>query len=186
MPLLTGFVPKIQHYYGSRYAENCHHAICSFEADQQYQETKLDEIRRGVSADDIHTPRPPQLAPLQPTAPKATPYLPAYTKQYSLSPFGLPDNHLQKHFMSGYTGFVPKARKRISETYAVTTSKALQEHGQECRRLEESLGQPVTVFLEQVQPKPPPVLYKKGYGQLPRYTGHVPGELGPTLTKACS
>lgn len=113
--------------------------------------------------------------PLQPIAPKPKPYLPAYAKQHSISPYYMPDDHPQKYYMSGYTGFVPKARKYLGQSYPIITRHALQEHCAEEKRLAATWNAPVKVFRPQELTKSSIVIYPNDTGLVPHYTGHIPG-----------
>ena len=46
MILFSGFIPKSQHYFGKRYAENALNSIADFEGDQQNRSYKTEEMRR--------------------------------------------------------------------------------------------------------------------------------------------
>lgn len=65
------------------------------------------------------------------------------------SPYSMDDRDPQKFFMSGFTGYVPRARFLFGSSFPVLTNQALQEFGQKYSR-----GR------AQKDPKPP--------GQLPR------------------
>ena len=42
---IIGFVPKNQHYFGKRYAENCTNAASDFENDQRKHNQKIQDLR---------------------------------------------------------------------------------------------------------------------------------------------
>lgn len=72
-------------------------------------------------------PEPQNNTPLYPVNSKAKPYLSSFAKQHTtMSPYNMPDDHPHKYYMSGYTGFVPKARKYLGQGYPVITRSALQ------------------------------------------------------------
>lgn len=127
---------------------------------------------------DTTTTSSGRLPPLKPVAPTAAPYMPVYTKHYTVSPSEIPHGEPDKYFISGYTGFVPRQQKYIGQGYPIITHRALTEHGNECKRLQQVLSAPVTLNRPSVPVKPVPLLYKKGQGLLPRYTGHIPGTHG--------
>ena len=114
--------------------------------------------------------------PLPPISSKPKPYLPSYAKQHSISPFYMPDDHPQKYYMAGYTGFVPKARKYFGRGYPNITRQALQEHSSEDKRMEQSQLEPVRVFRPQEQTKSSIGIYPRDTGLVPHYTGHIPGQ----------
>ena len=88
----------------------------------------------------------------------------------------MPVGHSQKFFMSGYTGFVPKARKYLGQGYPIITRKALHEDAIESSRLEAARHAPVVVNRQSELLVPLSVLYTKGQGLMPHYTGHIPGK----------
>ena len=174
VPGYTGYIPKALNHFGSRYAESCHYAISAFKTDQDTYRKKMEGTRRHGHIQSSSAPA----TPLKPIAQEAKPYLPLYSKQkYStISPFNMPDGHPQKYFMSGYTGFIPKQQKYMGEGYPIITTKALQEHALECEKLEELMKAPVVLDHPPPVVKQAPLLFKKGQGLLPRYTGHIPGK----------
>ena len=160
----AGYIPKGQHYFGVRYAETSHQAICSFELEQQRIEASRKELA-SLQGDPSANPA----LSLKPIASKAKPYLHTY----------IPPLHLQtdKAFMSGYTGFVPKSRRYIGEGYPLITMQALKEHASEKRRLISSQNEPVTLTRQLEQTKQPAALHRTHQvGLMPHYTGHVQGE----------
>ena len=48
VPGYTGFIPKSQHYFGKRYAENCVNAISDFESDQRVKMVKFRDMQVGL------------------------------------------------------------------------------------------------------------------------------------------
>lgn len=161
--IFSGFIPKNQHYFGSRYAETSLQAINSFELDQQRIEgnrKELTTLQNDPSANPAKG--------LEPIAPKAKPFLSTH----------IPPFHLQtdKAFMSGYTGFVPKARRYIGEGYPVITMQALKEQASEKRRQILSQNEPVTLTRPLEQTKQSASLHRTHQvGLTPHYTGHVQG-----------
>ena len=83
----------------------------------------------------------------------------------------------KKFLMSGYTGFVPRARGQMGMGYPLLTNKALCEFTDESDRLKRVKDLPVVVerpVIKIVDTKP---IYLKDSGQVPHYTGHVPGKV---------
>ena len=180
VPGYTGYIPKGLHHFGCRYAEICHYAISSFESDQQTNDDKYKELQtlRGYQSDPGSRESftlAQNTTPLRPINPKARPYLPAYAKQHSISPFYMPDDHPQKYHMSGYTGFVPKARKYLGQSYPTITRYALQEQAAEGKRLDKTCNDPVKVFRPVEKVKTVVGIYPKDTGLVPHFTGHIPG-----------
>lgn len=107
--------------------------------------------------------------------PKA--YYSPWALQHSLSPFIMSNDDPKKFLMSGYTGFVPRARGEMGMGYPVLTNKALCDFTDESDRLKRVKDLPITVdrpVIKIVDTKP---IYIKGSGQVPHYTGHVPGKV---------
>ena len=170
------------HHYGCRYAETCHYALSSFEEDQQQHKDSLRQLKTlSRSQEDPATrelsTRAQNTTPLKPVS--ATPmfYFPPYAKQHSISPFYMPDEHPQKHFMSGYTGFVPKAQKYLGQGYPIITRRALQDFAGEEKQLRATQNAPVSVSRPEVRARAQATVYSQDSGLMPHYTGHIPGLL---------
>lgn len=164
VPGYSGCIPKSQHYFGIRYAETSQQAISSFECEQERMQAKRKELTT-LQNDPTANPA----LSLKPIATKAKPFLPAH----------IPPIHLQsdKAFMSGYTGFVPRARRFIGEGYPVITMQALKEHASEKRRLLSSQNKPVDLTQGVGQTTQSISLHRTHQvGLMPHYTGHVQGE----------
>ena len=158
--------------------------MSSFEEDQHKHQGEMTELRTLSKLQEdpaaLGSTRAQNVTPLKPVS--ATPifYLPPYAKQHSISPFYMPDDHPQKHFMSGYTGFVPKARKHLGQSYPIITTRALQDFAGEEKRMRATWGAPVRVFRPEMKTKSLATIYPKNSGLMPHYTGHIPGiYIGP-------
>ncbi|KAL5268430.1 hypothetical protein ACHWQZ_G002332 [Mnemiopsis leidyi] len=161
VPGYTGYVPKGQHFFGQRYAQACDNALKSFEADLVVKE-KDDEILRRV-------PR----RPLTPVS-KANAYpLKPRDFAYGTSPYRLPNEHNEKYFVSGYTGFVPQARQLLAKSYPAVTHEALSIH-QDVQDRVRGRRQETPAKLTRAKTAPPGVIYTRQSGLIPNYTGHVP------------
>ncbi|XP_075864950.1 ciliary microtubule inner protein 2B isoform X2 [Microcebus murinus] len=82
-------------------------------------------------------------------------------------PYSMDDGNPQKFFMSGFTGYVPRARFLFGSSFPVLTNQALREFGHK-----DSQGG------AQKDPKhlpPLPRIYPQKLGLLPNYGGYVPG-----------
>lgn len=77
------------------------------------------------------------------------------------------DRDPRKFFMSGFTGYVPRARFLFGSSFPVLTNQALQEFGQMY-----SQGRPQKGLKHL-----PPLsgTYSQNLGLLPNYGGYVPG-----------
>ncbi|XP_040595552.1 protein FAM166B isoform X3 [Mesocricetus auratus] len=152
IPGYTGFIPQAQFIF----AKNCNQvwaeAMTGFtqrcgqqESHELSKEAKGGEVERdeGLEAEEL-TQEEPQV-----------------------SPYSMDDTDPQKFFMSGFTGYVPRARFLFGSSFPVLTNQALQEFGQTCSR-----GR------VQKDPKPLSPLPRSNFqnlGLLPHYGGYVPG-----------
>ena len=178
---LTGYIPKRLHHFGCRYAETCHYAISSFEDDQQKHKTNMEDLRTLSRRQEDPSARmkstlAQNTTPLKPISTTPMFYLPSYAQQHSISPFYMPDDHPQKYYVSGYTGFVPKARNYLGQSYPIITRHALQDFAGEEKRMRATWGAPVRVFRPEKKIKSLATIYPKDSGLMPHYTGHIPGE----------
>uniref|UniRef100_A0A8C9QM05 Ciliary microtubule inner protein 2B n=1 Tax=Spermophilus dauricus TaxID=99837 RepID=A0A8C9QM05_SPEDA len=88
-------------------------------------------------------------------------------EKQQVSPYSMDDTDPQKFFMSGFTGYVPRARFLFGSSFPVLTNQALQEFGQK-----NSLGR----AQKDSKTLPPlPRTYLQNLGLLPHYGGYVPG-----------
>jgi hypothetical protein len=161
IPGYTGYVPKSLNYFGSRYSELSECAITDFKR----------STKRG---DDADTTR---MKPLQPSSFINPNKLTASSmkKMFSTSPHSLPDGHPEKYFISGYTGFIPKAQIYIGQGYPVITHKALIEHANSTNRLREGSTKSFVLNRPAVSTPKTYTYTKKNNGLIPHYTGHVQG-----------
>lgn len=86
---------------------------------------------------------------------------------HKASPYSMDDRDPRKFFMSGFTGYVPRARFLFGSSFPVLSNQALQEFGEM-----KSPGR------SQKDPKHLPALsrtYPQHLGLLPKYGGYVPG-----------
>lgn len=81
----------------------------------------------------------------------------------------------KKFLMSGYTGFVPRARGEMGMGYPLLTNKALCDFTVESDRLKRVKELPITVDRPEIKIVDTKPIYIRGSGQVPHYTGHVPG-----------
>ncbi|KAK3591457.1 hypothetical protein CHS0354_033458 [Potamilus streckersoni] len=185
IPGYTGFIPKSQNYFGNRYVINCKHSISDFEMDNYRQKEKLEELQitdalqSGKPVNKSRVPNLPPirshyLTPLQAITAEAKPYMsPSFVKSAE-SPFYMSNNNPMKKFMSGYTGFVPRARQRLGMGYPIITHKALNEFTDDTGRLMEILRKPIQIHRDDAVPKDSKLIYPVDIGLVPHYTGHIP------------
>lgn len=187
VPNYTGYIPKAEHYYGKPYADTSLSAIASFQNDQLKYHRKIQDLRtiselqRGkdvpperLSKDTMITTK--YKTPLQSITVKPKAYYSPYALQHSLSPFIMSNDDPKKFLMSGYTGFVPRARGQMGMGYPLLTNKALCEFTDESDRLKRVKDLPVVVQRPEFKLVDTKPIYMKDSGQVPHYTGHVPGE----------
>ena len=185
----TGFIPKGQNYFGDRYAESSRYAISSFENDQQLYQSKINELQtlsrhQTNDSDRQNFTTAQNTTPLIPIANKAAPFLPAYAKKHSVSPFALPHGHPNKYFMSGYMGFVPRSEKYFGQGYPINTKRALIEFAEDGMRMQETQQKSFTLEppeREKTAPMDQYAIYPKSTGLIPHYTGHIPGKVTKCL-----
>ncbi|XP_051540145.1 protein FAM166B-like [Myxocyprinus asiaticus] len=173
IPGYTGFVPLRQNYFCKTYAETCREALSEF---NQKQERRL----RTASADlppDVNSSvpdfKPRRLnTPLIAISKDPAPYKAPDPWKPQGSPYLMEDSSPHKYFISGFTGYVPKARFLFGAGYPITTNKALIQFGKEMKAGQTSLGLPEeeTSGLPMIT-----TIYPSKTGLLPSYTGHIPG-----------
>jgi len=165
VPGYTGYIPKSEKYFGKRYANICdkaRHDLVAYEDKRRQSKAK----RAGAG-----------LPTLQPIQSEAANYISINQAQHSVSPYFMAVDNKDKSFISGYTGFIPKARCHFAKGYPENTKNALIDFTNECQRIKNLAGREVQL----VRPHQPvernkhsKSLYDKG-GLLPHYTGYLPG-----------
>ncbi|XP_067662218.1 ciliary microtubule inner protein 2B-like [Haliotis asinina] len=185
VPGYTGFIPKGEHYFGTRYAEVCRNSICDFELDHRAHKGKMQELTDLEALQTGRAPRtkrdlPPlktkQLHPLKAIAAEPEPYLSPSAVQPKMSPFYMSNDDPNKNFMSGYTGFVPRSRGLIGIGYPIITHHALNEFTEDVARSQSIKGLPITVRREEKIVRDMKGVYPVETGLVPHYTGHIPGQ----------
>lgn len=186
MQLPAGFIPKGEHYFGKPYADTSLSAIASFQEDQVKHHRKIRDLRtiaelqRGkevpqelLSEKTLITTK--YKTPLKSITIRPKGYFSPQALQHSLSPYVMKNDDPKKFLMSGYTGFVPRARGEMGVGYPLLTNKALCEFTDESERLNRVKDLPVTVVRPEIKIVDTKPIYVKDSGQVPHYTGHVPG-----------
>ena len=113
VPGYTGYIPKSEKYFGSRYAIICDKATNDIiNRNNVYKMSKQKHEKQ-------------QLSPLVPLRRDASVYISTTQAQHSLSPYFMPIGNKDKSFVSGYTGFIPRARSRYAKGYPDNTRDAL-------------------------------------------------------------
>ncbi|XP_013382161.1 protein FAM166B [Lingula anatina] len=186
VPGYTGFIPKSEHYFGKRYAENCSNAISDFENDQRTYNRKAQELRvidalQSGKMDPSNVDKLPTLTahhrtPLRAVAAEAKPYISPNAHHHSMSPYYMDGSNSKKNFMSGYTGFVPRSRGLLGKGYPFITHQALNEFTDGTQLYKLNLHKPVTVERVETYRLDTQPIYPTETGLVPHYTGHIPGE----------
>nr|CAB3244353.1 protein FAM166B-like [Phallusia mammillata] len=165
VPGYTGYIPKHEDHFGTRYAENCKNAIDDFARDMNTSKDRRKQLTR----------QPPKT----PVRVEAKPYVSLNQVQHSVSPYFMNINNPAKTFMPGYTGFIPRARSRFAMDYPNLTREALVDFTQRQQHLKKLDKKPV-VLNQQCEksnassPGCKQAIYING-GLLPHYTGYLPG-----------
>ncbi|XP_065829586.1 ciliary microtubule inner protein 2B-like [Oscarella lobularis] len=167
VPGYTGYIPKSQNYFGSRYAEACHNAVSDFEWDQRSYQSKRAELQTHSQS---------QSNSLKPAHSAALPYLSPQALQHSVSPYYMRHGDPHKYFMSGYTGFVPRTRNYMGKGYPVITNEALREHGDDEQRIAYVKTTPIVVRRSMATDRQATRIYPVEAGLVPNYTGHIPAQ----------
>ncbi|XP_025925006.1 protein FAM166B [Apteryx rowi] len=201
IPGYTGFIPRAQHFFAKTCSEICKEARSDFAKQRlrapgkeqtwlktqplpQDPEQESDVRQIGVSrhlaigpglipwltpppGPGCHQGHPVAAAALAASAPYA--WLHAFQPQRS--PCSMEDDDPQKYFISGFTGFVPRARFLIGTGYPITTNWALLEFSQMALK---KGGRSETKEGSTILP-PLGKIYPMEMGLLPHYAGYVPG-----------
>lgn len=162
VPGYTGFVPQAQFIFAKNCSQVWAEALNGFtqwSGGQGSQE--LPKEAKGEK--DVEKDQEPKLgAELEA---EKEPELGQEAEQ--ASPYSMDDRDPRKFFMSGFTGYVPRARFLFGSSFPVLSNQALQEFGKM-----KSPGR------SQKDPKHLPALsrtYPQRLGLLPKYGGYVPG-----------
>ena len=113
VPGYTGYIPKAEKYFGSRYAIICDKA--TNDIINSYNMCKMSKQKHEKN----------QLPPLIPIRRDASVYISTTQAQHSNSPYFMAIDNKDKSFISGYTGFIPRARSRYAKGYPDNTRNAL-------------------------------------------------------------
>ncbi|CAH1786661.1 unnamed protein product [Owenia fusiformis] len=188
VPGYTGYIPKGQHYFGSRYAENSLNAQSDFELSRRKRSEDRQELRDIASIQSgrmkVDKTTNPKLlsvkfpSPLKAIAKDAKPYISQNAFQPAMSPYYMDNSNPQKSFISGYTGFVPHILTQMSNghPYPINTHHALNSFTDDMKLVKNTIGKSVTVERKEPKTEDSNPIYRKETGQVPHYTGHVPGE----------
>ncbi|NP_001076489.2 ciliary microtubule inner protein 2B [Danio rerio] len=176
IPGYTGFVPLRQNYICKTYAETCRDALSEF---NQEQAKRLHNASADLSFPVINSV--PDFRPRRSNSPlialskDPAPYKAPDPWKPPGSPYFMEDSSPHKYFISGFTGYVPKARFLFGTGYPTITNKALIQFSKEMKAGPASL-QKYSLQEEDSSNLPLiPTIYPSKTGLLPSYTGHIPG-----------
>ncbi|XP_015985840.2 protein FAM166B isoform X2 [Rousettus aegyptiacus] len=124
IPGYTGFVPQAQFIFAKNCSQVWAEALNDFT--QWHGEQGSQELPKEVKGEDVEKDQEPKLEPEQEV--EKEPELRQEVGQ--ASPYSMDDRDPQKFFMSGFTGYVPRARFLFGSSFPVLTNQALQEFGQ--------------------------------------------------------
>ncbi|XP_060055209.1 ciliary microtubule inner protein 2B isoform X1 [Erinaceus europaeus] len=154
VPGYTGFVPRAQFIFAKNCSQIWAEAVSDFaqrSGGEGSQEAKGERDAERDQEPELEVEEEPALG---------------QEAEQQASPYSMDDKDPQKFFMSGFTGYVPRARFLFGSSFPVLTSQALQEFGQM-----HAQGQPQ----DPRHLPPPPRNYPHNLGLLPHYGGYVPG-----------
>lgn len=186
VPGYTGFIPKSQHYFGKRYAENCVNAISDFEGDQRkkikmFRDLQIAEAMQTgqlqkTDGDDLPPLTVRYQTPLKAIGSPPIAFMSKEAAPHTMSPFYMDNQNPDKCFVSGYTGFVPRARGLLGAGYPLITHTALGEFADDIKRHKNIADQPVVMKRLALQRADAWPIYPVDTGLVPHYTGHIPGQ----------
>ncbi|XP_036891878.1 protein FAM166B isoform X1 [Sturnira hondurensis] len=160
IPGYTGFVPQAQFIFAKNCSQVWAEALNDFT--QWPGERGKQELPKEAKGEDVEKDEEPKpKSELEEEEPELG------QEGGQASPYSMDDRDPHKFFMSGFTGYVPRARFLFGSSFPVLTNQALQEFGQMY-----SQGKP------QIGLKHLPPLSKTcplNLGLLPNYGGYVPG-----------
>nr|XP_010329994.1 protein FAM166B isoform X4 [Saimiri boliviensis boliviensis] len=159
IPGYTGFVPRARFIFAKNCSQVWAEALSDFTHlhGKQGSEELPKEAKGEKDTENNQGPEPEGQLEEEPALEAAE----------QASPYSMDDRDPRKFFMSGFTGYVPRARFLFGSSFPVLTNQALQEFGQK-----HSPGS------AQKHPKhlpPLPRTYPQNLGLLPNYGGYVPG-----------
>ncbi|XP_006887001.1 PREDICTED: protein FAM166B [Elephantulus edwardii] len=155
----TGFVPRAQFIFAKNSNQVWAEALNDFT--QRHREQRSHELpeedKEEKDTEENREPKPELEAKKEPEL----------EQEEQVSPYSMDDRDPRKFFMSGFTGYVPRARFLFGSSFPVLTNQALQEFGQ---KYSKGRGRK-----DPVQLPPVPRTYPQNLCLLPNYGGYVPG-----------
>ncbi|XP_069482890.1 ciliary microtubule inner protein 2B [Ambystoma mexicanum] len=185
IPGYTGFIPRSQNFFAKTYMETSKDALTDFELDQLRMASEAQEMALTNALQSgqrqPHTEKEKQLltakyrTPLPAVAKDAEPFSSPNAFQSEGSPYYMDDENPHKYFISGFTGYVPRARFLIGSGYPTITNRAMVEFGHMAESKHVSEGRLGETRLHSKSLPELSKIYPSNLGLLPRYTGYVPG-----------
>ncbi|XP_015681790.1 protein FAM166B [Protobothrops mucrosquamatus] len=161
IPGYTGFIPRAQHHFAKTYGEICRQAWLEFMPQQEQGDRGRGQAREATEALQLEG------RPL-PALPKAGTAAAAAAATLAFRAPGTP-LALERTFVSGFTGFVPRLQFLIGASYPILARRATME-------FDEMLHKTGQGSLQRGDPLPPLAkTYPTDRGLLPHYRGYVPG-----------
>ena len=98
VPGYTGYIPRSEEHYGARYAEICERSVLDHSEGLEKHDRKREDIERSLRK---------EMAPIRAEAER---YISPIPIRHWISPYFQNVDNPNKTFMSGYMGYIPKAR----------------------------------------------------------------------------
>nr|XP_028603946.1 protein FAM166B isoform X1 [Podarcis muralis] len=184
IPGYTGFIPRSQNHFAKTYSEICKEASSEF-ARQLLRGAGQREAWMAAGGEspkdtkpESHSLTPKCKTPLAAVSKAAAPYVSRYAFRPQGSPYSLEDSNPQRHFISGFTGFIPRAQYLIGASYPVITHRALAEFDRmRWRQRQGPSGSSCDAQKGGNALPPLTKTYPTDMGLLPHYRGYVPAML---------
>ncbi|XP_007498872.1 protein FAM166B isoform X2 [Monodelphis domestica] len=160
IPGYTGFVPRSQHIFAKRCTQVWAEALRDFtsQAGRGYKELPVVQKEELESKTEDEKESEPEKCLRLEQKPGENP---------KTSPYSMDDKDPGKFFISGFTGYVPRARFLFGYSYPVLTNQALQEFGQMCPVVRGQRGHNTLPTLSKTN--------SQDLSIMPYYRGYVPG-----------
>ncbi|XP_062898139.1 ciliary microtubule inner protein 2B isoform X1 [Mobula hypostoma] len=166
----TGFIPRSKGYFSKTFTETCMDAFAEFEREQLKAASKKQEMElinalqtgktAGMTEQEKKLLTVKYRTPF--TAITSNPILYDSSRSHKIltSPYLMENEDPNKHFMSGYKGYVPRARFLLGSGYPTITNYALIEFNQMLNKSKAALN---SVKQNEIFPQ----IYPSKLGMLP-------------------
>ncbi|XP_043557397.1 protein FAM166B isoform X2 [Chiloscyllium plagiosum] len=181
----TGFIPRKKSYFSKTYRETCADAVADFEREQLRIAAKKQEMElinalqtgrtRAQTEQEKKLLTVNYRTPLKAITNNPIPWKFDNSYKALTSPYFMQNKDPNKHFISGYTGYVPRAQFLLGSSYPTLTNCALIEFDQMLNKTK-SASIPTENSVKENETLPRiSHIYPSEIGMLPQYTGHIPG-----------